>query len=147
MWPMFRGRSVCVSDTFGETCKIGWANQVVWGKDSKEPCVRSGLGSLAQKKRHFGGRTYILGKRLGNQCVQHRDRQTHRPRNSCDTIRYDTIRYVTRCRFNVRSKADISQLNLPHGTNNLKVEREKNYEAKTDKRRSIGDNRPYSDTV
>ena len=62
-------------------------------------------------------------------------------------IRYDTIRYVTRCRFNVRSKADISQLNLPHGTNNLKVEREKNYEAKTDKRRSIGDNRPHSDTV
>ena len=30
-----------------------------------------------------------------------------------DTIRYDTIRY-----FNVRSKADISQLNLPHGTDN-----------------------------
>jgi len=28
-------------------------------------------------------------------------------------IRYDTIRY-----FNVRSKADISQLNLPHGTDN-----------------------------
>jgi len=31
---------------------------------------------------------------------------------------YDTIRYVTRCYFNVRSKADISQLNLPHGTDN-----------------------------
>jgi len=31
----------------------------------------------------------------------------------CDTIRYDT-----RCYFNVRSKADISQLNLPHGTDN-----------------------------
>ena len=28
-------------------------------------------------------------------------------------LRYDTIRY-----FNVRSKADISQLNLPHGTDN-----------------------------
>ena len=27
-----------------------------------------------------------------------------------------TIRYVTRCYFNVRSKADISQLNLPHGS-------------------------------
>ena len=26
-----------------------------------------------------------------------------------------TIRYGTRCYFNVRSKADISQLNLPHG--------------------------------
>ena len=25
------------------------------------------------------------------------------------------IRYDTRCYFNVRSKADVSQLNLPHG--------------------------------
>ena len=33
-------------------------------------------------------------------------------------IRYDTIRYDTRCCFNVRSKADMSQLNLPHGTDN-----------------------------
>jgi len=29
-----------------------------------------------------------------------------------------SIRYDTRCYFNVRSKADISQLNLPHGTDN-----------------------------
>jgi len=29
-------------------------------------------------------------------------------------IRYDD----TRCNFNVRSKADMSQLNLPHGTEN-----------------------------
>ena len=29
---------------------------------------------------------------------------------------YDTIRYEML--FNVRSKADISQLNLPHGTDN-----------------------------
>ena len=29
-----------------------------------------------------------------------------------------TIRYDTRYYFNVRSKADISQLNLPHGTDN-----------------------------
>jgi len=28
------------------------------------------------------------------------------------------IRHNTRCCFNVQSKADISQLNLPHGTNN-----------------------------
>ena len=32
-----------------------------------------------------------------------------------------TIRYDTRCYFNVRSKADISQLNLPHGTDNYAV--------------------------
>ena len=31
---------------------------------------------------------------------------------------YDTIRYDTRCYFNVRTKADVSQLNLPHGTDN-----------------------------
>jgi len=28
------------------------------------------------------------------------------------------VRYDTRCYFSVRSKADISQLNLPHGTDN-----------------------------
>ena len=37
---------------------------------------------------------------------------------SYGTIRYDTIQYDTRCYFNVRSKADISRLNLPHGTEN-----------------------------
>ena len=30
----------------------------------------------------------------------------------------DTIRYDTRCYFNVRSKANMRQLNLPHGTDN-----------------------------
>jgi len=29
-----------------------------------------------------------------------------------------TIRYDTRCCFNVRSKADVSRLNLPHGNDN-----------------------------
>ena len=45
----------------------------------------------------------------------------------------------TRCYFNVRSKADISQLNLPHGTNDQKLGggRKKNYKLKTDKLRSI----------
>jgi len=31
-----------------------------------------------------------------------------------------TIRYDTRCYFNVRSKADISRLNLPHEDDKLK---------------------------
>jgi len=30
----------------------------------------------------------------------------------------DTIRYDTGCYFNVRSKADMSRLNLPHGSDN-----------------------------
>jgi len=37
---------------------------------------------------------------------------------SSNMLRYDTIRYDTRCYFNVRSKADMSQLNLPHGNDN-----------------------------
>ena len=37
---------------------------------------------------------------------------------SCNLDGYDTIRYDTRCHFNVRSKANMSQLNLPHGTDN-----------------------------
>jgi len=40
-----------------------------------------------------------------------------RPRCSNSTT---LICYDTRCYFNVRSKADISQLNLPHGTDNWK---------------------------
>ena len=38
---------------------------------------------------------------------------------------WHTIRYDTRCYFNMHSKADISQLNLPHRTKNWKVERRK----------------------
>jgi len=41
---------------------------------------------------------------------------------------YDTIRYdirCMRCYFSVRSKADTSELNLPHGTNYQKVENRK----------------------
>jgi len=33
-------------------------------------------------------------------------------------VPYDAIRYDTRCYFNVLLKANMSQLNLPHGTNN-----------------------------
>jgi len=36
------------------------------------------------------------------------------------TLSRITVRYDTRCYFNVRSKADISQLNLPHGNQQLK---------------------------
>jgi len=42
----------------------------------------------------------------------------HFPRLRVVSAATATIRYDTRCYFNVRSKADISQLNLPHGTDN-----------------------------
>ena len=51
------------------------------------------------------------------------------------TLSRITVRYDTRCYFNVRSKADISQLNLPHGNRQLKsVKTEKS--KKTDMLRS-----------
>jgi len=34
------------------------------------------------------------------------------------SVKILSIRYDTRCYFNVRSKANMSQLNLPHGTKN-----------------------------
>ena len=37
-----------------------------------------------------------------------------------------TIRYDTRCYFNVRSKADMSQLNLPHGNDYFFSVKQKN---------------------
>ena len=36
-----------------------------------------------------------------------------RPLNGCSSSSSRSLRYDTRCNFNVRSKADISQLNLP----------------------------------
>ena len=36
----------------------------------------------------------------------------------CKYVDNNNIRYDTRCYFNVQSKADMSQLNLPHGTKN-----------------------------
>jgi len=58
-------------------------------------------------------------------------------------------KYDTRCYFNVRSKADISQLNLPHGNRQIKsVKTEKLKSKKTDMLRSnvnsLGN--PYSET-
>ena len=61
----------------------------------------------------------------GNQRRRRLDANT----SSCDCARWSRAadidrprsslnRYDTRCYFNVRSKADISQLNLPHGTDN-----------------------------
>jgi len=33
-------------------------------------------------------------------------------------VNHGTTRYDTRCHFNVRSKADMNRLNLPHGDDN-----------------------------
>ena len=46
-----------------------------------------------------------------------RERQSSREKQRPGEARTES-RYDTRCYFNVRSKPDMSQLNLPHGTDN-----------------------------
>ena len=71
---------------------------------------RLGLDPLQTPLGHWGSLqrspypTWILGVLLLNEA-----------RGGADAKKE---RYDTRCYFNVRSKADISQLNLPHGTDN-----------------------------
>jgi len=53
----------------------------------------------------------------------------HNVSNKNGLIATINLRYTirdTRCYFNVQSKADMSQLNLLHGTNNKEVEKQKN---------------------
>ena len=49
--------------------------------------------------------------------LQARGPETAKARSST-VVAYVTIRYDTRCYFDVRSKANMSQLNLTHGTDN-----------------------------
>jgi len=58
-----------------------------------QPCVLTVVGATVESRPSAGQLTQLL-------------------------VSYDTIRYDTRCYFNVRSKANMSQLNLPHGTDN-----------------------------
>ena len=52
--------------------------------------------------------------------VQRRDGRRRLCHDDDDDDDDDTIRYDTRCYFNVRSNADTSQRNLPHGTDNTR---------------------------
>ena len=54
----------------------------------------------------------LLRSTLNMMCIN-----CYQPERQC-VHPYDTPRYDTRCYFNVRSKADTSQLNLPHENDN-----------------------------
>ena len=78
----------------------------------------SDKGTLTTKKRSQVG--------LSADLMDPRDdniRYTHD--RSLTQSALDEIRYDTRCYFNVRSKADMSQLNLLHGTDTKKCKTEK----------------------
>ena len=66
------------------------------------PAIFFGVSHMPESKLLCNGATNALNKlaaKIAKVC--------------CDTIRYDT-----RCYFNVRSKADMNRLNLPHGDYN-----------------------------
>ena len=62
--------------------------------------------------------TYEISQIMFKQYGQKNKLITQSERASQTRILSDTIRYDTRCYFNVRSKANMSRLNLTHGTDN-----------------------------
>ena len=111
-----------------EYCSFGWGNggnvssagwQVTLCDPMWHASFRSGVANL---------RTAVLlllpcyFTRLPVRCVKLVRSVDVRPSYSASVFRRllktFLLRYDMRCYFNVRSKADISQLNLPHGTDN-----------------------------
>jgi len=66
----------------------------------------------------YSEKKFKIGEYLAKLQARTRLFRSLSPSFSSALAHYDTIRYDTRCYFNVRSKADISRLNLPHGNDN-----------------------------
>ena len=71
------------------------------------------VNDRAKTVRYTDGRT---DGRTPNRCTKLTARRWPRAANVINS----SIQYDTRCYFNVRSKADMSRLNLPHGNGQLK---------------------------
>jgi len=88
------------------------------------PVMQFTLDEYKPGRTPFSWYYYYAGENLSvvdgpywtaDECTWNIDEMSlHFIKRTLDTIRYDTIRDY----FNERSKADISQLNLPHGTDN-----------------------------
>jgi len=73
--------------------------------------VQSYITDLASKLRLTQD---VIEQNMKDRAVRSKvfyDNDTKKPQI---TVGFKVLRYDTRCYFNVRSKADISQLNLPH---------------------------------
>ena len=78
-----------------------------------------GGGCARRGGRHGAGGGRAGGRRQGQLVVTSRHAVEHLGQvGRALQDRLLRTRYDTRCYFNVRSKADTSQLNLPHGNNN-----------------------------
>jgi len=87
-----------------------------------------GIWNVSLKKDSRGHATRQKAERGHNEDIGYRQRYHWTPANPMANVFWDMwlvcqlkdLRYDTRCYFNVRSKANMSQLNLPHGTVELK---------------------------
>jgi len=124
---------------FARNCHPGWKwynldARPLWCFMSKREkgisfrCHRgdSLFGSSIQKKL-FASDVYYTASRLRYiRCSSQLQVNSIKKPYGCSLQRVaaaltNTIRYDTRCYFNVRSKADMNRLNLPHGDDNWKL--------------------------
>ena len=90
--------------SFGAVCGVvGWP--AVLDSDARRP------GGA----HHDGDRGRQAGRQPESSRRPHSAKPTSQSSSHCFHPR-DATRHDTKCYFNVRSKADMSQLNLPHGT-------------------------------
>ena len=85
--------------------------------DSQEARERRPAGARGARLRRLEERLGRDGARRFAVYVHDAVARAHQHLRDTTTPHVST-RYDTRCYFNVRSKADTSQLNLPHGTDN-----------------------------
>ena len=95
------------------TCgrEVGWAIRWCWYTISA--CNQSTIGHLS-----IASSPGVAKQSPGFAVVLARTPPLKLSRVAGNTVISCTIWYDTRCYFNVRSKANVSQLNLPHGTDN-----------------------------
>jgi len=82
------------------------------------PCVHTTVADSQHPAAHttiFAREKYRQSLQLTSNLFGNNNNNKQFLNSKCIKMR---LRYDTRCYFNVRSKADISQLNLPHGTDN-----------------------------
>ena len=101
--------------------KMMWMSERVWPKMKSECCEQAELWWVYAEKPRFRAEWVVVREELLilASCLL-RPMSRNSVLEEFRVRRFAVIqeRYDTRCYFNVRSKADISQLNLPHGTDN-----------------------------
>jgi len=122
--------------TPGDARSLGWNSSVV--VDVVDACLTEHSVDLLGSPSYDG----IAGPGLYHLCGVASDLQRARPVHGFIRVHYglrrNTIRYGRKRCFNVRSKTDIVQLNLQHGTKIRKLKYKKTFKIKLDVHRANG---------